>query len=291
MADQSLVTLEDTAVSESTLKQALAEIDFKNPTLTVSYGTKTMDSIAKFADSILGNVRVKDSGEVGQFLTSLMGSVKSVDIQSIASQKKSFLASLPLIGSLFDKVKSTVAQFDTVSKQIDGIAGKLDDAQMGLLKDIELLEQLYENNKQHYADLKAYIEAGEQKLKEARETELPRLEQEAKDSQDNMKAQNLRDFADTLNRFERRLHDLKLSQTITLQTAPQIRMIQGNDRALAEKIQTSVLTTIPIWKNQMVLALSIHSQKSGVAHYRCDTEKDCYEKVRKLLDYIPHYAE
>lgn len=285
MADKEEIALESTTVLEDKVKAAAAQIDFANPTLTISYGTKTMDEIAKFADSILSNVRVKDSGEVGAQLTSLMSSVKEIKVEEIASHKKGFFESLPLIGGLFDKVKDTVARFDTVSKQIDLIAEKLDDAQINLLKDIQVLEQLYKHNSDFYGELSAYITAGEQRLDEARKTELPALEARAKESADNLDAQNVRDFAESLNRFERRLHDLKLSRTITLQTAPQIRMIQNNDRTLAEKIQTSVLATIPIWKNQMVLALSIHSQQQAAQLQKevADTTNEMLKKNAQML--------
>ena len=285
MENNQVISLENTEIPATKIQEALKEIDFKDPTLTISYGTKTMEGISKFADSILSNVRVKDSGEVGAQLSTLLQNVKGVDIQSIASPKKSILQYIPFIGGLFDKVSSTIAQFDTVSEQIDGIAGKLDDAQMNLLKDIEVLEQLYDKNKDFYGDLSAYIKAGEQRLEEARKLELPALEAKAEESKDNLDAQNVRDFAEALNRFERRLHDLKLSRTITLQTAPQIRMIQNNDRTLAEKIQTSVLATIPIWKNQMVLALSIHSQKSAAKLQKdvADTTNAMLKKNAEML--------
>lgn len=285
MENNQVISLENTEIPATKIQEALKEIDFKDPTLTISYGTKTMEGISKFADSILSNVRVKDSGEVGAQLSTLLQNVKGVDIQSIASPKKSILQYIPFIGGLFDKVSSTIAQFDTVSEQIDGIAGKLDDAQMNLLKDIEVLEQLYDKNKDFYGDLSAYIKAGEQRLEEARKQELPALEAKAEETKDNLDAQNVRDFAEALNRFERRLHDLKLSRTITLQTAPQIRMIQNNDRTLAEKIQTSVLATIPIWKNQMVLALSIHSQKSAAKLQKdvADTTNAMLKKNAEML--------
>ncbi|HAR80497.1 MAG TPA: toxic anion resistance protein [Succinivibrionaceae bacterium] len=285
MENNQVISLENTEIPATKIQEALKEIDFKDPTLTISYGTKTMEGISKFADSILSNVRVKDSGEVGAQLSTLLQNVKGVDIQSIASPKKSILQYIPFIGGLFDKVSSTIAQFDTVSEQIDGIAGKLDDAQMNLLKDIEVLEQLYDKNKDFYGDLSAYIKAGEQRLEEARKLELPALEAKAEETKDNLDAQNVRDFAEALNRFERRLHDLKLSRTITLQTAPQIRMIQNNDRTLAEKIQTSVLATIPIWKNQMVLALSIHSQKSAAKLQKdvADTTNAMLKKNAEML--------
>lgn len=278
-------TLAVMPVEQNKLQAALGEIDFANPTLSISYGASTMSEISKFADSLLGNVRVMDSGPVGNSLTDLMGRIKAVDIGSVSKTEKSFLASLPLVGSLFDKVGKTIAQFDTVLGQVEAISAKLEEAMFSLLKDIEILEQMYTNNKNFYQDLTAYIEAGEQRLEQARQKDLPELEKAAAESGDNLAAQNVRDFADRLNRFERRLHDLKLSRTITLQTAPQIRMIQNNDQTLAEKIQTSILATIPIWKNQMVLALSINSQQKAARIQKdvADTTNDMLRKNAEML--------
>ena len=177
-----------------------------------------------------------------------------------------FLQSLPLVGSLFSSAKRTVAKFNTLSEQIEIIVDKLDEAMIGLLRDIETLEMLYEHNARFHAELTAYIEAGKRKLEEARTVELPRLKAQADASGDLMEAQQVRDLSEQINRFERRLHDLQLSRTITVQTAPQIRIIQSNNRTLAEKIQTSILATIPIWKSQMVLALSpARSEERGGA--------------------------
>ncbi len=284
MTESALVSLESLPVADAKVRAAATEIDFNDPTLTISYGSKTMTEIAKFADSLLGNVRVKDSGPVGEGLADLMQKVKDVDLEQI-NKKKGFLESIPVIGRLFDSVQRTVAQFDTVLGQVDGIAEKLEDAMVGLLKDIEILEQLYGHNKTFYEDLTAYITAGEARLEQARTVELPKLEEIAKNSADNLAAQNVRDFAERLNRFERRLHDLKLSRTITLQTAPQIRMIQNNDQTLAEKIQTSILATIPIWKNQMVLALSINSQYKAARLQKevADTTNALLEKNAEML--------
>ncbi len=285
MSQNELVTLENLPINESSVRAVAGMIDFNDPNLTLSYGSKTMTDIANFADSLLGEVRVKDSGPVGQSLAELMQQVKGVDITKMTSHEKGFLESLPIIGRLFDKVQKTRVQFDTVLNQVEGISKKLEESQFTLLKDIQVLDQLYDHNKSFYEELSAYIQAGEQRLAEARETELPKLEAKAKAAPDSLDAQNLRDYADKLNRFERRLHDLKLSRTITLQTAPQIRMIQNNNQTLAEKIQTSILATIPIWKNQMVLALSINSQRNAAQLQKqvSDTTNDLLVKNAEML--------
>lgn len=278
MSEQALVPFETLPAADAKVRAAAAQINFDDPALTMAYGSKTMADIAKFADSLLSNVRVKDAGPVGESLSDLMLKVKDVNLEQIARQKKSVWQSLPLIGGLFDSVGRTVAQFDTVLEQVDGISDKLEDAMLSLLKDIEILEQLYDHNKNFYEDLTAHIQAGELRLEQARTVELPKLEEEAEKSPDSLAAQRVRDFSERLNRFERRLHDLKLSRTITLQTAPQIRMIQSNDQTLAEKIQTSILATIPIWKNQMVLALSIHGQ-----HKAAHLQKEVADTTNALL--------
>ncbi|MBQ9407207.1 MAG: toxic anion resistance protein [Desulfovibrio sp.] len=285
MSQNELVSLETLPVAAAKVREAAASINFNDPTLTLSYGAKTMEDIAKFADSLLSNVRVKDSGPVGEHLAELMLKVKDVNLDAISNEKKGFLQSLPLIGRFFNAMERSIQQFDTVLAQVDGITEKLEDAKFGLLKDIEVLEQLYEHNKTFHENLSAYIQAGEECLAKARAEELPKLEAEAQAQPGSLAAQNLRDYADKLNRFERRLHDLKLSRTITLQTAPQIRMLQNNDQTLAEKIQTSILATIPIWKNQMVLALSIHGQQNAAKLQRdvADTTNSLLVKNAEML--------
>lgn len=271
-------TIDNAQVSEQKVQTLASSINFDDPTLTVTYGTQTMNEIAHFADSLLDKVRVKDSGAVGESLSALMDKVKGIDITGIAKHEKGFLESLPLIGGLFNSLDRKIASFNTLLEQVEGVSSKLEEAMFSLLKDIQILEQLYANNKDFYCDLSACIEAGEKRLKEARETELAALSAKAAQTGSALDAQNVHDFSEKLNRFERRLHDLKLSRTITLQTAPQIRMIQNNNQTLAEKIQTSILSTIPIWKNQMVLALSIQGQKNAA-----QLQKDVADTTNAML--------
>ena len=251
------------AEQEKRAKEIAEEIQLTDPNLSTTYGTDTMRNISRFADTMLEQVKVKDSGQVGETLSTLLAQVKEIDLRGVAGSPKGFLASLPLVGSLFNPVERYVNNFNTISDQIEAVAGKLEDSMTGLLYDIEVLEQLYQHNKEFHDELSVYIAAGKIRLKKAREQELPALLAEAEKSDDSMAAQKVRDFSEQINRFERRLHDLQLSRTITLQTAPQIRLIQSNNQTLAEKIQTSVLSTIPIWKSQMVLALSIRGQQNA----------------------------
>ena len=201
-------------------------INLADPSLTVTYGTEAMQGISRFADDLLSRVQAKDSGELGESLTNLMLKVKDVNVSEVMGSP-GFLQSLPLVGSLFSSAKRTVAKFNTLSEQIEIIVDKLDEAMIGLLRDIETLEMLYEHNARFHAELTAYIEAGKRKLEEARTVELPRLKAQADASGDLMEAQQVRDLSEQINRFERRLHDLQLSRTITVQTAPQQQQDAG----------------------------------------------------------------
>lgn len=270
---------------DARITEIVHTINLDDPSLPVTYGVGTMREISRFADGLLERVRARDAGEMGEMLTDLMLQVKGVNLSEFGKDKKGFLESLPFIGSLFDSAQRSIASFDTLSKQVDVISRKLDESIVQLITDIEILEQLYTHNKEFHKDLTLYIEAGRQRLEQARTVDLPRLQAEAEESKDAMQAQTVRDFSDRLNRFERRLHDLQLSRTITVQTAPQIRLIQGNNQTLVEKIQTSLLTTIPIWKNQMVLALSLSNQRkaAGLQKSVADTTNELLRKNAEML--------
>ena len=261
-------------------------INIGDPSLTVTYGAQTMQEISRFADDLLARVQAKDSGQVGETLTDLMVRVKGIDVSEIAGGKRGILERIPVIGSFFDSMERTIAKFNTLSEQMSVITDKLEEAMVGLLRDVNVLQQLYEHNEKFHHELSAYIEAGKRKVEEVRENELPALKAAADASSDPMEAQKVRDFAEQINRFERRLHDLQLSRTITVQTAPQIRLIQSNNQTLAEKIQTSILTTIPIWKSQMVLALSLQGQKNAALLQKsvADTTNDMLRKNAELLE-------
>jgi len=285
MSSDALTPIELSGPAEVERARILAKnIDLSDQSLTVTYGADTMKNIAAFADSMLERVRAKDAGPVGESLTDLLLKVKGVDVSAINKQP-GFLERIPVIGSLFNSVERSLARFNTLAAQVEGVTAKLDEAMVGLLKDIEILEQLYGHNRIFHNELSVYIAAGQERLEKARNEELPRLKEEAAASGDSMKAQEARDFADMINRFERRLHDLQLSRTVTLQTAPQIRLIQNNDQTLAERIQTSILTTIPIWKSQMVVALSLHRQKSA-ARLQKDVSDTTNEMLRQNADLL-----
>ena len=260
-------------------------INIKDPSLTVTYGAQTMQEISRFADDLLGRVQAKNAGQVGETLTDLMVRVKGVDVTEIAGEKRGILERIPFIGSFFNSMERTIAKFNTLSEQVSVITDKLEETMVGLLHDVNVLQQLYAHNETFHRELSVYIEAGKRKLEDVRNNELQQLKTSADASNDPMEAQQVRDLAEQLNRFERRLHDLQISRTITVQTAPQIRLIQSNNQTLAEKIQTSILTTIPIWKSQMVLALSLHGQKNAALLQKSvsDTTNEMLRKNAELL--------
>ncbi len=282
-----IATLSETlpANTDPSVTQLASSINLTDPAVSITYGTQTMSSIAQFADSLLGQVRAKDAGPLGENLTNLLVTVKDLDVDGL-TKPAGFLENLPVIGSLFNKAERTLTKYQTLSGQIDGIVQKLDDSMVSLLRDIEVLEQLYLRNAEFHNDLALHIAAGKQRLEKAMKEELPALKAEAEAQQNTLAAQKVRDLQESIQRFERRLHDLELSRTITLQSAPQIRLIQSNNQTLAEKIQTSILSTIPIWKSQLVLALSLRNQRGAAALQKevADTTNTMLRKNAEMLE-------
>lgn len=234
-------------------------IDLMDSQAALQYGVGAQRNISSFSDNILTQVRSKDSGYVGELMSDLVLKVKEVDVDGL---DEGFLDKLPFLKNASRAVKKFMQRYEKLEVQIDHIEQQLEQARMQMLKDITMFDGLYEKNLEYFQELQIYIAAGEEKLKELREITLPRLHAEASAKGDPMSAQAVRDFEDTVNRFEKKIHDLKLSKTIAIQTAPQIRLIQNNDKMLVDKIQTAVLSTIPLWKSQIVIALGLHRQES-----------------------------
>ena len=268
----------DLELNQEQISALVNNIKITDPTAVMAYGSKAMGEIARFADTLLENVKSKDAGEIGEQLSVLVMHIREYDPLSGEEKRDSFLASLPLVGSLFKQAEQSKVDQRSLTAQVDTIAGHLDNTMVNLMRDIETLEQLYLRNFNFYKEVSLYIEAGKQKLKEVREQDLPVLQKQAEESKDLMHAQQVKDMIENINRFERRLHDLELSKTISMQTAPQIRMIQSNNQQLAEKIQSSVLSTLPIWKNQMVLAMTLDAQGKAAK-----LQKDVSDTTNELL--------
>lgn len=259
-------------------------INVEDSQAVITFGVGAQREISDFSDTVLQQVRAKDSGEVGEVLTDLMLKVKDLNVDSL-SQGKGFLSGLPIIGNFVDAVKKFIAQYEKLSVQIEKIVDELDKSRMTLIKDITLLDNMYDRNLEYLKKLDMFIAAGELKLKELNEKILPELKTKAEQTNDPMDSQKLQDFVQLINRFEKKIYDLKLSRMITIQSAPQLRLIQNNDQALVEKVQSSILNTIPLWKNQIVIAITLFRQKKAVQLQRdvTNTTNDILSKNAEML--------
>lgn len=225
----------------------------------LQFGTPAQRNISDFADSILNTVRSKDSGYVGELLQQLITDIKDADLSG--TEDGGFLEKIPILGRVKNNLERLKARYEKLEVQIGQIEGKLDQAKMEMLKDIGMFDMMYEKNLEYFRELNLYIIAGEERIAELRREDIPGLRSQAAASSDPMAAQLVHDLEENVNRFEKKVHDLKLSRTIAVQTAPQIRLIQNNDKLLVDKIQTAVLNTIPIWKSQIVIALGLSRQQ------------------------------
>lgn len=235
-------------------------LDLMDSQACLQFGTAAQRSIAEFTDQILSRVRAKDSGYVGELLGELLAELKEVDVTDPGNDE-GFLAKIPFLKSAKNKAEKLISRYEVLKVQVDRIEAKLEQARMEMLKDIGMFDMMYEKNLEYFRNLNLYIAAGEEKIEELQREELPRLRKEAADSGDPMAAQLVHDFEENAGRFEKKIHDLKLSRTIAIQTAPQIKLIQNNDKLLVDKIQTATLNTIPIWKSQIVIALGLGKQQ------------------------------
>lgn len=240
------------------IKSALNIMDSNQ---TVTFGVGAQRNLAQFSDTILDKVKNKDIGDTGKLLSDLMVQVKDMEIDSIG-ESKGLLGILP--GGLKRKIERFKNKFETVEVQIDKIEGQLDNARVEMMKDIAMYDELYSKNLEYFHSLNLYIIAGEEVIDEMITVTIPKLRKEAQESEDPMNAQLVSDFEETVNRFDKKVHDLKLSKSMAMQTAPQIKLIQNNDKVLVDKIQTAILNTIPLWKSQIVIALGLARQEKAL---------------------------
>ena len=243
----------------------------------IQYGVGVQTKISEFSDNVLQEIQSKDAGQSGEILNNLMLKIKEMDIGSLSTEE-SFLAKVPILSGFVSSTKKFISRYEKVSFQIEKIIDELHSARTNLLKDIQLLENLYNKNFEYYKELYLYIIAGEQKLKELSETTIPSFKEKAEKSKDPLDAQKYQDLMQMMNRFEKKIYDLKLSKTLSFQMAPQIRLIQNNNQILIEKIQTSILNTIPLWKNHIVIAIGLVRQKKAL-----DAQKDITNATNEML--------
>ena len=260
-----------------------SQINVADTQAIITYGVGAQREISSFSDTILNEVRTKDSGYVGDILSQLVFKIKDMHVDSLTSNKA--IAKIPIIGGLWDSVKKFIARYEKLSVHIEKIVDELDKARMEMLRDITLLDAMYGKNLEYLKNLNLYIAAGQLKIKELESTVLVELKAKADGSKEPEEVQKYNDFVQFLNRFDKKLHDLKLSRMISIQTAPQIRLIQNGDQALVEKIQSSILNTIPLWKNQIVIAITLFRQKQSLELQKevTKTTNDLLEKNSELL--------
>ena len=255
-----------------------SEIDVYDQTQILQFGAAAQDKISKFSDDVLNNVRTKDTGEVGELLASLVAEIKSFD-NALADNAK-----MNLIERIFSSAKKEfdklIAKYSKIEKNINTIEGGLEKDKLQMLKDINVFDNMYDKNLEYFKEISLYIIAGEKKLDELRNVTLPALKKAAEASGDHLDVQKVQDMDNIINRFEKKIYDLKTTRLISIQMAPQIRLLQNNDAELVEKIQSSITNTIPLWKNQMVLALGINNAQKALKHQQ-DVSKLTNDMLKK----------
>ena len=248
-----------TPAQRSAVNAVKNKIDFTDTASLLQYGNAAQKNIADFSDSVLSSTRTKDAGEVGGLLKELVTNAREFEH---VEEGGSFLSKIPIVGSMVKKADDMKMRYDKISTQIARIEGGLENAKQKMMKDIVLYDTLHEKNLEYFKQLEIYIRAGEEKVAEMRQQTLPKLEAQAAVSNNPMAAQVVQDFKGTLDRFEKKVTDLKITKTIAVQTAPQIRLIQNNDKILADRVQSAIYNTIPLWKNQKVIALGLSHQQN-----------------------------
>ncbi len=261
LRDANAVKLDESMLSESERKMVsdfAEKIDVRDSNLVLQYGAAAQKNIAGFSESALSKVRTKDLGEVGKDLAGLVG-----ELQSFGQEEKSG------VFGFFQKKKNDIAamkaQYSKAETNVNKIVEVLEGHQLTLMKDVAMLDQMYELNTKYYKELTMYILAGKKKLEATRTGELEELRKKATASGAQEDAQAYNDLANMCSRFEKKLHDLELTRMVSIQMGPQVRLIQNNDALMLEKIQSSLVNTIPLWKSQMVLALGVENSRQATA--------------------------
>ena len=281
IAEQVQADVTNTSFSADEMAQikAVAEkIDLKDTNAIIAYGASAQRKVSDFADGALESVRGKDMGETGKILSSLL-----VELKTGGDEKKGLFAKLFHLGAkTFEELK---AQYSTTEANIDRLVGLLQGHEQQLIKDIAQLDALYDKNKVYFKEVSMYIEAGKQALEKAKNETLKDLQAKAAASGDAADAQEAQDFADMITRFEKKLYDLELSRTVCLQSAPEIRMVQNSDTIMSEKIQSTIINVIPMWKTQMVLALNNYHTQEAIKAQNAVTEatNEMLKKNAELL--------
>ncbi|QYA46257.1 toxic anion resistance protein [Nosocomiicoccus ampullae] len=265
------------------IKSIKDQIEPLNNDALIAYGANAQSQLSKFSHDMLNQVQSKEIGPVGDSLKQLMSKLKEIDPEELTKQNKNVFQRL--FGKVNRSVNELLAKHKGVASQVDRISVQLESSKDLLIRDVNLLDNLYDENKAYFEALNIYIKAAELKKEELESTTLPALQEKASQSNNQMATQDVNDMVQYINRLDKRIHDLKLSRQITLQSAPQIRMIQNINQSLAEKIQSSILTSIPLWKNQMAIALTLLNQESASKAQKAvtDTTNELLTKNSEML--------
>ena len=271
-----------TETEKKAIDEFNSKIDVTDTTQILQYGAAAQNKISKFSDNVLEDVKTKSSGEVGDLLASLVSEIKEFDTDIPVTEKKGFFGLFNNAKKQFNKI---VSQYDKVENNIDKIEKNLEAHKLQMLKDIAVFDTMYEKNLEYFKEISLYIIAGEKKLEELKTVTLPALKKQAEESGDQIDVQKVNDMSNMINRFEKKIYDLKTTRIISIQMAPQIRLIQNNDSELVEKIQSSLINTIPLWKNQIVIALGITNAKNALGAQKAVTDmtNDMLQKNSELL--------
>ena len=258
------------------------KINIEDSTQILQYGAKAQTKISQFSDSVLEGVKTKSTGEVGDLLSNLVAEIKSFDSDISTADAKGLAKIFYSAKKQLDKI---TAQYSKVEVNIDKIEKQLENHKLQMLKDINIFDTMYDKNLEYFKEISLYIIAGEKKLDELRNVTLPELRKKAEESGEQLDAQKVNDMENMINRFEKKIYDLKTTRIISIQMAPQIRLLQNNDAELVEKIQGSLINTIPLWKNQIVLALGINNAKQALGAQKAVTDltNDMLKKNSELL--------
>lgn len=265
------------------IKSIKEQIEPLNNDALIAYGANAQSQLSKFSHDMLNQVQSKEIGPVGDSLKQLMSKLKEIDPEELTKQNKNVFQRL--FGKVNRSVNELLAKHKGVASQVDRISVQLESSKDLLIRDVNLLDNLYDENKAYFEALNVYIKAAELKKEELESTTLPALQEKASQSNNQMATQDVNDMVQYINRLDKRIHDLKLSRQITLQSAPQIRMVQNINQSLAEKIQSSILTSIPLWKNQMAIALTLLNQESASKAQKAvtDTTNELLTKNSEML--------
>ena len=266
-----------TPAEQESINNFLQELDVTNTAQLLQYGASAQTNISKFSDSVLSEVKTKETGAVGDLLADLVSEIKSFnsDTLSATTEQKGLFSVFNSAKKQFDKL---LARYNKVEGNIDNIEKSLESQRLTMLKDIATFDTMYEKNLEYFKQLSLYIIAGEKKIEELNTVTLPALKQKAEQTNDQLDIQAVKDMSDTINRFEKKLYDLKTTRIISIQMAPQIRLIQNNDSELINKIQSSLINTIPLWKNQIVIALGVANSKRAL-----ETQKKVTDLTNDML--------